>query len=89
MAMSATNNLVPIIRRAQFDDEATTFLSKYCPEALETPMAVPIADIARNKMGLTIITDLRLSEDFSIFGQMCFQLVLLPYLIRMKRNTVT
>lgn len=72
MATSTTNNLVPIIRRAQFDDEATAFLSKYCHEALETPMAVPIADIARNKMGLTIITDLRLSEDFSIFGQMCF-----------------
>jgi hypothetical protein len=72
MATSVTNNLVPLIRKAQFDDEATAFLIKYCPEAIETPMAVPIADIARNKMGLKVITDVRLSEDFSVFGQMCF-----------------
>ena len=72
MAANVTNNLVPIISKAQFDDEATTFLAKYFPEAIEKPMAVPIADIAKNKMGLTVITDMRLSEDLSIFGQMCF-----------------
>lgn len=72
MATRVTNNLVPIISKAQFDDEATAFLTKYCPEALEAPMAVPIADIAKSKMGLTVITDVRLSEDLSIFGQMCF-----------------
>ncbi len=72
MVTKVTNNLVPIISKAQFDDEATAFLMKYCPEAIETPMAVPIADIARNKMRLTVINDVRLSEDFSIFGQMCF-----------------
>lgn len=71
MAISVTNNLVPIISKSEFDDEATAFLNKYCPEALETPMAVPIADIATRKMGLTILEQ-RLTEDFSIFGQMCF-----------------
>lgn len=68
----SANSLVPVISKAQFDDEATEFLTKYCPEALEKPMPVPIMDIAKSKMGLTVITDMRLSEDFSIFGQMCF-----------------
>lgn len=67
-----TNNLVPVISKIHFDDEATSFLKQYCPEALQSPMPIPISDIAKNKMGLTIITDLRLSEDFSILGQMCF-----------------
>ncbi|MCL5058312.1 MAG: hypothetical protein M1130_10075 [Actinobacteria bacterium] len=71
MSSSITNNLVPVISKAKFDDEATAFLSKYCPEALETPMAVPIKDIARKKLGLTIL-EKRLTEDFSILGQMCF-----------------
>lgn len=71
MAKNIKNDLVPRISKAQFDDEATAFLSKYCPEALETPMAVPIKEIAKRKMGLTII-ERRLTENFSILGQMCF-----------------
>lgn len=71
MAISVTNNLVPVISKSEFDDEATAFLNKYYPEALETPMAVPISDIATKKMGLTILEQ-RLTEDLSIFGQMCF-----------------
>ena len=65
-------SLVPVISKAQFDDVATEFLTEYYPEALKTPRAVPIVDIAKNKMGLKILTQYRLSEDFSIFGQMCF-----------------
>lgn len=72
MQKRVTNNLVPIISKAQFDEEANDFLIEYCPEAIKTPMAVPIMDIACDKMGLAVITDVRLSEDFSIFGQMCF-----------------
>lgn len=64
--------LVPVIRKSQFDDVATEFLDKYCPEALESPMPVPIMNIARKKMGLIVCTKYRLSEDFSILGQMCF-----------------
>ena len=71
MAKSVTNNLVPFIRKSEFDNEATIFLTRYCPEALDTPMPIPIKDIAEQKMGLTIIKN-RLTEDFSIFGQMCF-----------------
>ena len=71
MSVTVTKNLVPVISKAQYDDEATDFLSQFCPEALEKPMAVPIYEIARNKMGLTVLEH-RLSEDFSVYGQMCF-----------------
>jgi hypothetical protein len=68
---SATQSLVPVIRKDDFDEEASTFLKKYCPEVLETPMAVPVEEIAIKRMGLKVLRH-RLSEDFSIFGQMCF-----------------
>ncbi|MDR1705172.1 MAG: hypothetical protein LBS19_10895 [Clostridiales bacterium] len=63
--------LAPQISKAEFDDEATEFLQKYYPEALATPMAVPIVYVARHRMGLRIV-ERRLSEDFTILGQMCF-----------------
>ncbi len=65
----------PLVHRYSkdmLDDVAAEFLTEYCPEALDEPMAVPILDIAKKKMGLTVCTEYRLSEDFSIFGQMCF-----------------
>ena len=65
------NDYVPHISKADFDDEATRFLKQYCPEALETPMAVPIETIARKKMGLVVL-ERNLTEDLSILGQMCF-----------------
>ena len=61
----------PRIRKIEFDGEANTFLQQYYPEALQTPMAVPIEDIARYRMGLRI-AEKHLTEDFSILGQMCF-----------------
>lgn len=39
--------LVPVIHKSKFDDIAAKFLTAYCPEALETPMPVPIMNIAR------------------------------------------
>ena len=65
-------SLVPIIPKSQFDTVATEFLTEYCPEALLNPMPVPIVDIAKKKMGLRIIAEYRLSEDFSIYGKICF-----------------
>ena len=62
---------VPHISKTSFDDKATEFLKKYYPDALVTPMPVPIEDIARKKIGLMIIEE-RLTEDLSILGQMCF-----------------
>ena len=61
----------PRICKKDFDNEAVLFLEQYCPEALEQSMSVPILDIARHKMGLRVV-ERRLSEDFSILGQMCF-----------------
>jgi hypothetical protein len=69
--LSTFFTLAPQIYKAEFDDEANKFLLKYYPEALETPMAVPILEIARKKMGLRIV-ERHLSEDFKILGQMCF-----------------
>lgn len=65
-------SLVPVIPKYKFDDVATEFLEKYCPEALKKPLPVPILDIAKKKMGLRIVADFHLSEDFSVYGQMCF-----------------
>jgi len=72
--MPSNGNLkdyVPRISKAEFDQEATKFLSTYYPEALVIPMAVPIEEIAKKKLGLTVV-ERRLTEDFSILGQMCF-----------------
>ncbi len=69
--MSKLSFLVPRISKTQFDSEATAFLEKYCPEALWTPMCVPIETIATEKMQLTVL-EYRMSEDLSILGQICF-----------------
>ena len=66
------SNLVPKIYKKDLDGEATRFLTEFCPEALETPMAVPIVDIVKNKMGLNLVNGGRLTDNFSIFGQICF-----------------
>jgi hypothetical protein len=65
-------NLVPIMGWASLDAEATRFLERYCPEALEQPMAVPIAAIVEENMNLQLLMSGRLSSDFSAFGQICF-----------------
>ncbi len=62
---------VPHISRADFDNEAVEFLEAYYPEALVRPIAVPILHVARHCMGLRVV-EKRLTEDFSILGQMCF-----------------
>lgn len=67
----ALSSLAPQISKAEFEGEATEFLQKYYPKALQTPIAVPITFVARHRMGLRIV-ERRLTEDFSILGQMCF-----------------
>jgi hypothetical protein len=68
---NVSENLVPIFKKEDFDREASLFLKKYCSAALERPMPIPITQIAEEQMGLTI-WQYRISEDFSIFGEMCF-----------------
>ena len=69
--LSTLSSLTPHIYKTEFDDEATLFLRQYYPEALQSPTNVPILYVARHRMGLRIV-ERRLSEDFSILGQMCF-----------------
>lgn len=69
--IAASRNIVPIISKDDLEDEATRFLSRYCPEALEQPMPVPIEAIAE-KLGLIIIQNHRITEDFSVIGEICF-----------------
>ncbi|MEA4885064.1 MAG: hypothetical protein VB144_15665 [Clostridia bacterium] len=66
-----TNDLVPHYSKADFDDVATEFLAIFYPKALESPMPVPIRDIVTKKMGLRI-REWHLTEDLSVYGQMCF-----------------
>lgn len=51
---AVSGNIVPVIYKKDLDAEATIFLEKYYPEALTTPMPVPIDDIAK-VMGLEVI----------------------------------
>ena len=66
-----SKNIVPLLYKKDLDDEATAFLSTYFPAALETPTPVPITEIAEN-MGLEVLQGHRLTDDFSIFGQIFF-----------------
>ena len=69
---AATMNFIPVISKNDLENEAERFLQKWCPEALSTPMTVPIRKIVEEKMGLQIIDDRTLSKDLSVFGQICF-----------------
>jgi hypothetical protein len=70
--IKASNNIVPILYKKDLEAEATSFLQKYCPEALTTPMPVPIEKIATEDMHLTVLQGHRISSDFSILGEICF-----------------
>lgn len=67
-----SGELVPIISRDAFENEATKFLEKYYPLALQEPVAVPIRKIAED-MGLSIIEDSLLSSELEIFGLVVFE----------------
>lgn len=68
---AVSKNIVPILYKKDLDDEAAAFLQKYFPKALEKPLAVPISDIAKD-LGLEIIQGNRITDDFSVFGEIYF-----------------
>jgi hypothetical protein len=70
--VAVDDNIVPRIYPEQLDTEATAFLKRYYPQALEEPMAVPIEEIVRENMGLAVVQGSRLTDNFSLFGQICF-----------------
>lgn len=69
---TTTNRFIPIMARTDYDAEATAFLQDNCPEVLSSPMATPIKEIIHDKMMLDLVADKRLSDDFTLFGQICF-----------------
>lgn len=44
-----SNSLVPIISRDEMDNYATKFLKEFCPEALEKPMKLDVANMLASK----------------------------------------
>ncbi|MBL4937789.1 M48 family metallopeptidase [Clostridium sp. YIM B02515] len=70
---SFSDELVPIITRDKFEEEANKFLTKYYPQALCQSVPVPIREIARDQMNLNIVENVHLSEELSIFGLIAFE----------------
>lgn len=67
-----SGELVPIISRDAFENEATEFLEKYYPLALQEPVSVPIRRIAED-MGLSIMEESLLSSELDVFGLVVFE----------------
>lgn len=72
VAGNTTNRFIPMIARTEYDAEATAFLQENCPEVLVSPMVTPIREVIQRKMNVDLVSDKRLSEDFTLFGQICF-----------------
>ena len=67
-----SGELVPIISRDAFENEATEFLEKYYPLALQEPVSIPIRRIAED-MGLSIMEESLLSSELDVFGLVVFE----------------
>ena len=67
-----SGELVPFISRDAFENEATEFLEKYYPLALQEPVSVPIRRIAED-MGLSIVEESLLSSELDVFGLVVFE----------------
>ena len=64
-------SLIPHIYPNEYDSVATEFLETYYPDALLSPIPVPILDIAKNGMHLDV-QFVNLSEDLDIYGMTVF-----------------
>jgi transcriptional regulator with XRE-family HTH domain len=65
------DSLVPFIHSDDLETVANGFLERHYSQALKQPMPVDPAELAK-AMGLTI--NIRsITEDFSVFGQLCFR----------------
>ncbi|MCQ4922227.1 helix-turn-helix transcriptional regulator [Tissierella carlieri] len=65
-----SDSLVPYIYKEDLEEVATEFIRKYYPEALKTPMAIEPQELAK-RMDLDVKVK-RITQDFSIFGQIYF-----------------
>jgi Zn-dependent peptidase ImmA (M78 family) len=66
--------LVPVnVNRDNYDEVAADFLTHYgCAQYLTTPMPVPIFEIARKRLGLTVNTEQLLSKNGETLGTIAF-----------------
>lgn len=64
------DSLVPLTRSDDLEAVAKDFLERHYPQALKKPLAVDPTELAK-AMGLTIAMH-SITEDFSVFGQICF-----------------
>jgi hypothetical protein len=69
--LKRASNYIPRLHKKAFEMVAHAFLNKYFPDAANYPMPVPIEEIARSRIGLTVLKR-SISEDFDVFGMMCF-----------------
>lgn len=65
-----SESLVPIIYNYMLEDKAGDILQRYYPEALDSPMPLPVETVAE-RMGLSV-QSAHLSKNNTIFGIMCF-----------------
>lgn len=63
--------LIPFIPPRDYDKVATEFLELYYPDALKTPMRIPIEEVAKNNLGLDI-KYMRINEESDIYGMTIF-----------------
>jgi len=65
-----TDQLVPVISKDMFDEEAEDFLRIYYPVALEKPMALPVKEVVAI-MGLDV-REIHITRNGAIFGKIFF-----------------
>lgn len=65
-----SRKLIPYICAKNLNDVADDFLKRYCPEALQKPMMLPLEDIVK-RMGLEM-KQVHITKNCDIFGQIYF-----------------
>lgn len=73
-----STTLMPFIDKTLVETAATEFLLRYCPEALTTPMPIPIEEIIQTKMNLNILYKNKISNDGKVFGLIAFNGGIIP-----------
>lgn len=63
--------MIPYIPPAEYDTVASEFLTEYYPDALKSPMPVPIEDIARDGLNLDV-KYLCITEEMDVYGMTIF-----------------
>lgn len=65
------SKLIPYIPSGEYDNIAYEFLEQFYPDALKSPMSVPIEEIAKTGLGLDV-QYICLSEELDVYGMTIF-----------------